>query len=222
MKKLTGFLLSSVFLSAALHATADPVIYQNAGSIAVSHSFLAASTGEVNAYLYGTTANDDESLGLLVNGVSTGIWGLENHSAAYGQELSFGSVNAGSALTFQIFVQNTGYTLTSDPALNADGINHAYTHSFAGNGIIPAGTYIGFEDLMLGAPSDLNYNDDTFVVTNVAAAAAIPQFRSFAQSVRSTGTGLACLNWPRVFGRGACRIAIQTLGPVTGSGLQSW
>jgi len=196
LKNLTGFLLSSLFLSAALHATADPVIYQNAGLIAASHSLIAASTGEVNAYFYGTTANDDESLGLLVNGVSTGIWGLENHAATYGQELSFGSVNAGSALTFQIFVQNTGYTLTSDPALNADGINHAYTRSF-GNGIIPAGTFIGFEDLMLGDPSDLNYTDETFVVTNVAAAAAAPQFRPFAQvseapepgSVASTGLG---------------------------------
>lgn len=180
MKNVTGLLLSSLLLSAACNATADPVIYQKAGSIAATHTFTAAATGEVDAYFYGTTANDYESLGMLVNGVSTGIWGLENHTSTYGQELSLGGVNAGSVLTFEIFVQNTGYTLTSDPGLNVDGINHAYTHSFAGNGVIPAGIFFGFEDLMLNDPSDLNYNDETFVVTNVAASAD-PQFRSSAQ-----------------------------------------
>jgi PEP-CTERM motif len=58
-----------------------------------------------------------------------------------------------------------------------DGDNHGYTTSFAGgtlNGVsIPAGIYVGMEDTPISS-SDLSYNDESFVVTNVSFPTTSP------------------------------------------------
>ncbi|HVP50208.1 MAG TPA: PEP-CTERM sorting domain-containing protein [Candidatus Bathyarchaeia archaeon] len=56
----------------------------------------------------------------------------------------------------------------SDPALSYDGVNHAYATPFAGRNGIPAGIFVGMKDLPVGQ-SDLDYNDDPFVFTNVSS-----------------------------------------------------
>ncbi|UAJ10554.1 PEPxxWA-CTERM sorting domain-containing protein [Polymorphobacter megasporae] len=142
----------------------DPVLY----------TFTAASSGNLTAYFAGSGASYDETLGLLINGIDTGITGLENHTTPRGTALSFGNVTAGDALTFLINVQTTGDTFYSQKSRNSDGANHVYSAPYAGGDYgIPAGTYVGFEDLPKGG-SDFNYSDEQFVFTNVGTTVPEP------------------------------------------------
>lgn len=61
-------------------------------------------------------------------------------------------MHAGDVLTFRLNVVTTGEVLYSDKVLNTDGINHVYSAVFSGDAAhgIPAGTYVGFEDLRGG------------------------------------------------------------------------
>ena len=93
-------------------------------------------------------------------------WLFDNQTTAPGTSANFGSVAAGDVLVFKLFDQTSGLVFASDPTMSADGINHAYATSFAGGGGIPAGIFVGMEDLPLGQ-SDLDYNDDQFVFVNV-------------------------------------------------------
>jgi hypothetical protein len=63
-------------------------------------AFTAAATGEIIAYFAGAGATFDLQLGLLVNGVDTGVVGLDNKTSMIGQSLDLGHANAGDALTF--------------------------------------------------------------------------------------------------------------------------
>jgi hypothetical protein len=146
----------------------------------VTYTFYTTATGDVTAYYYAVSgAAFDEQLGLLVNGVNTGIVGLDNHSSTEGEELDFGTVQAGSVLTFYInvndFVAGQEETYYSNPLLNNDGINHVYSTVFTGGTppggsvAIPAGIYVGFEDEspVNDGISDFNYQDEQFVFTDV-------------------------------------------------------
>ena len=150
----------------------------------VTYTFTAATTGEIDAYFLGSGATYDEQLGLLVNGVPTGVVGLDNHSTPDGTMLDLGSVDAGDTLTFFIAVSTTGATWYSDPSKNLDGAggttsNHIYSTSFAGgafgSNVVPAGTYVGFEDLPANDGSDFNYTDEQFAFTNVSTASSVPE-----------------------------------------------
>ncbi len=124
------------------------------------------------AYFHGSTASYDNQLGLFVNGAQVGGWGLDNHSSVYGDVYDFGHVDAGQTLTFALRVLTTGYTLYSDPSLNPDSINHTYSTPYTSdnnsNVRIPPGTFVSFEDQLLGS-SNLNYDDEDFVFTNIAS-----------------------------------------------------
>lgn len=110
---------------------------------ATTYSFVASATGEVDAYFAGSTAAYTELLGLSINGVSSGEWGLNNKTSNVGQEFSW-KVQAGDVLTFQdyVFGYNTPkytsngtpygglYTLSSTPSQNADGKNHVYSAAY--------------------------------------------------------------------------------------------
>jgi hypothetical protein len=141
-----------------------------------TYTFVAASTGPIVAYFYGTGAAYTETLGMDINGVPTGITGLNNHSTSVGTSLDLGTATAGDTLTFFIDVFNTGNVWYSNQSLNSDGANHVYSTSFAGNATIPAGTYVGFEDLAASV-SDFNYADEQFVFTNTTGtvSGAVPE-----------------------------------------------
>jgi hypothetical protein len=179
---VTGLLLSAAF---AADVRADIIPYPTVGVVnPVTYTFTAASSGDIKAYFVGgASAFFENQLGLLVNGVDTGIYGLDNHTSVVGQVLDFGPVKAGDKLVFAMKdVANgpVGKIAYSDPSLNGPydapgaAINHIYSTPYTATSptfdSIPPGTYVGFEDLQGAAGSDLGYEDEQFVFTNVAAA----------------------------------------------------
>ena len=58
------------------------------------------ATGDIIAYFAGSTASFENTLGLQVNGISTGIFGLDNKSTPLGGNSNLGHANAGDVLTF--------------------------------------------------------------------------------------------------------------------------
>lgn len=156
----------AILLAPAVALKADSIPYTNVGTIAPTHTFTASTDGDIWAYFYGADSFFNSDIGLLVNGVSTGIVGLPNHGSAVGQSIDLGSVHAGQTLVFQLVIPDLHTSYYSDPSMNSDGVNHAYSTAFSGNGMIPAGTYVGFEDLGW----DWDYNDFQFVFTNVSTS----------------------------------------------------
>jgi len=166
MKKFALALASGAALLASQAQAAIP-IYPSPGTVnPIDYSFTAASTGNIVAYFAGNGAGFTNLLGLLVNGVDTGIEGLNNQTSAIGDSLDFGPVTAGDVLTFRLRVTDNGDLFYSDRSLNTDGITHIYSTNYAGGDFgLPAGTYVGFEDLNGGG--DLDYEDLAFIFTNV-------------------------------------------------------
>lgn len=167
---LTKFsLLACLLAGAAGVAEAGPIPYPTPGiENPVLYTFTATATGDVTAYFHGGAgAAYTNELTMLVNGVPTGIQGLNNHASAYGDSLVLGTVSAGDVLVFEMVNISPGSVgpWYSDKGLNSDGVNHVYSTDFPGDAFIPAGIYVAFEDLDAGG--DFNYNDLSFVFTNV-------------------------------------------------------
>ena len=165
---------------------ADVIPYASAGTVnSASYVFTASSSADVIAYFAGSGASYDNRLGLLVNGVSTGNVGLDNHTSAVGQSFDLGFANAGDVLTFVLQNLTLGKTAYSDPSLNNtyDDVGylgshqHVYSTAYTSTSpiidSIPAGVYVGFEDLPFPS-SDFNYADETFVFKNVNNSAVPP------------------------------------------------
>jgi hypothetical protein len=175
--------IAALILSATAASAVSLPTYPTSGSENPdTYSFTAASTGDITAWFAGSTAGYTENLGLLINGVATGITGLVNHSSNYGDWVVLGQANAGDSLVFFTNIFNTGDTFYSTAGLNSDGINHVFAAGFGGDSVIPAGTYVAFEDLNGGG--DFNYHDETFVFTNVAGAGGtVPEPASWAMMI---------------------------------------
>jgi hypothetical protein len=167
--------------AAARPAAADPIPYPNSGTYnSTTYTFTAASSGDVIAYIVGGfSAGFTNELGLLINGVDTGIYGLNNHTSAVGDSLNFGPATAGDTLTFVLKNLSLGTSAYSDPGLNAGydtpGVtehNHVYSTDYTATSPlfpgVPVGTYVAFEDLPF-PDSDFNYDDESFVFSNVRA-----------------------------------------------------
>jgi hypothetical protein len=145
-------------------------------------TFTATGTGPVTAYFYGQSAGYGSDLGMWVNGVPQGIYGLQNHTVAPGTSLMLGNVNLGDNIVFELRVATGGgtapppisaitYSLFSDPSLNPYLEEHVLASAFPGGPFgIPAGTFVGFEDIIPLSASDLDYNDHQFVFTNVRSS----------------------------------------------------
>ena len=160
-------------------ARADAIPYPNSGTPnTTAYSFTASTTGDIMAYFAGSTAGYDNELGMLVNGVSTGVIGLDDHSSFVGQQLDLGHANAGDTLVFVLQNNSVGMNAYSDPSMNVGydfdgsvGHNHIYSTAYTATapilGSIPAGTFVAFEDLQF-PNADFNYNDEDFVFTDVS------------------------------------------------------
>ena len=165
---------------------ANILSYAHAGSYnAVTYTFTAKNTGDVKAYFTGASAAYDSKIGLLVNGVSTGVFGLGNHTSKIGQSLDLGHVKAGDTLVFVLDILTLGgQKIYSAPPMNSGydplaggGANHVFSSAYAGSDPamagVPAGTSVAFEDLTIPR-SDFDYNDETFVFTNVSTDISAP------------------------------------------------
>jgi hypothetical protein len=184
-------------LTSAQIARADAIPYSDVGTPNTTlYAFTAAATGDIEAYFAGSSAGYDTEIGMLVNGTSTGIIGLDDHTSTVGQSLDLGSVTAGDTIVFELINNSLGLTAYSDPSLNlsydvsgetANGHNHIYSTAYTRtadipgdlpiplSANIPAGTYVAFEDLPFNGQgasqngnSDFDYNDETFIFTDIA------------------------------------------------------
>lgn len=185
--------IAAIALSAslAMSAHAGPIPYPDIGTPAPANSFTAGADGGITAYFYATDAGYDSMIGLWVNGVSTGLYGLMNHASSYGDSFFLGNVSAGDSLVFELKVLTTGTSWYSNPLLNSDLKNHTYATDFAGAGAIPLGdyTYVAFEDLpSLG---DIDYNDHQFAFSNIKTNVPEPF------SLVLFGLGIAALGFAR-------------------------
>ena len=187
MKKILGFCMLVVLLGTASPVLADSFPYPNVGQVAPTNTFVAISKGNVTGYfvqggwLSGGTAAYMDVVGLLdLTTDSFSGWLFNNQLTQPGATANFGKVNAGDTLAIFILdlLPPWGGMYSSVPALSDDGVNHVYAASWTGgilNGAnIPAGLYIGTEDLK-SSISDFNYNDDSFVLTDVKMASSVPE-----------------------------------------------
>jgi len=181
MKNLTAAFATALSLAFAAPAMAVPLPYDQPGvENTTQYEFIAASTGDVTAYFAGSDAGYTNVLTLLVNGVETGIIGLNNQTSVYGQVLNFGAVDAGDRLVFKLINTNPGNIgpFYSDRSLNEGGFNHIFSSQYDGDALIPKGIFVGFEDLPRGG--DFDYNDERFVFVNVADVTDVPEPASIA------------------------------------------
>ena len=196
-----GACAAGQFVSSAQAGTVIP--YPNIGvENSETYIFTATNTGPITAYFAGTNAGFTEVVGMTVNGNPTGITGLNNKTSNIGTSIVLGNATAGDIIVFFDQVITTGDTWFSDRALNGGDGQHVYSALYDGlhppfSGTIPAGVYVGFEDLRKSSLSNFDYFDDTFVITNVSVTtnetplpAAFPLF--------ATGLGgLGLLGWRR-------------------------
>ena len=198
MKKylLAGvFAIVGVCASGPIAHAGTLIPYPNPGTInPESYTFTATASGDIIGYLYSANAKDVDQIAMSVNAGPLGSFGIVNTSPV-GTTFDFGSVVAGNVLTFVL--QNTTEVaqFSSDPASNADGNQHVYSAAYNNPGPfaisgIPSGIFVAFEDRLgapantgISVPSDFDYNDDTFVFTNVSTSttplpAALPLFAS--------------------------------------------
>src|SRR5207248_9656844 len=131
----------------------DAISYPTTGiQTHVIYTFTATATGDVVAYFAGSTASFENTLGLNINGVSTGIFGLDNQTTPVGTSLILGSATIGDTLTFVMHNVVPGLgDLFSDPTMNGayDGgvsHNHIYSTIYTGTGPVfpgvPPGIFV--------------------------------------------------------------------------------
>lgn len=179
-------------------AYADIIPYGAAGSYNnASYTFTAIADGDVIAYyIGGSSAGYTNKLGLLVNGVQTSAgFGLDNHLSSVGSSFNLGTAHAGDVLTFVLRNETLNDNAYSDPSMNVAydnagvaGHNHIYSTLYTQTAplfpSVPKGIYVGFEDMRF-PDSDFNYNDESFVFTNVSTHVPEPT------SIALLGLGLA-------------------------------
>jgi hypothetical protein len=195
-KAIMGAWLALLLCVSGTSARADAIPYPTPGVLNPAvYNFTAVATGDIIAYFAGSTASFENLLGMQVNGGPVGSFGLNNHTSAIGDSFNLGSVTAGDVVTFVMRNTSPGIgDAFSDPALNGPydfaaagaGIQHVYATNYTVTspiigaiGAIPAGIYVGWEDIPSNNPQfpfipDFDYDDLTFVFTNTSIVVPAP------------------------------------------------
>jgi hypothetical protein len=200
--RLSLLALASILAAGSTHLLADNIPYANVGQLAPAQTLTATATGTITGYFAGSSAGDNDSIELwdTTQNTFSGFL-LPNHGSNVGDSVTFLSVVAGDNLVF--ILDNTSANQFEDSVNNngtsstysADGYNHAYSTAYTGSiAGLPeglTGTFVGMEDLAVTGlnpltGSDLDYNDETFVFTDVSSAAPTPE----PSSIALLGTGL--------------------------------
>jgi hypothetical protein len=175
--------LAAVLVAGSTPLLADSFVpYSTPGSVAAATQMFATGN-TVSAYFYSSNAGDDDTISVF--DVTTGnyltpVYQLDNHSSVpNGVPVVFSGANVGDMIAFDLTNSSYGNStiFSSDPSRSTDGINHGYITPFSGliGKAALSGYYIGMEDLPFGS-SDLDYNDDNFVISGVTT---VPEPGSF-------------------------------------------
>ncbi len=152
------------------------VSYPNPGTEnAVWYKFIAKTTGPVSAYFVGSKAGFEENIRVVSNGQLLGATGLSNRYLKYGDSITFGYVLAGDTVSIFLSIPEKNAGVWSQKTQISPGFyltpNGIYSTHYSGDasGKIPAGVYVGFEDLAFQRQAaDWDYNDSEYVFTNVS------------------------------------------------------
>lgn len=185
--RLSLLVLASILSAGTTVLHADSFTpYGNVGSpilTSTNVTYTGSNGTGISAYFYSVSAGDTDTISIF--DATTGTFlaptnAFNNQSPSTpGTMVTFNSstLQTGDTLVFDLYNTSfSGDTFSSNPATSPDGDSHAYVTPF--NGTIGSygnivGTYVGMEDLPNGQ-SDFDYNDDTFVFTNVAAPTPEP------------------------------------------------
>ena len=142
-------------------------------------AYTFVGTGaDVVATFVGGSAGDTSVLEMSVNGGPYILSTINNQSSGIGETYDFGFVAAGTVITFAILNEDTGSTLSSNAALNADGDQHVwafnYTQGTLGFTNIDSGLALNFKDVLAAQGSDWDYNDFQVVVTGAVNQTPLP------------------------------------------------
>ena len=139
-------LLGLIALALIHTVRADSIPYPDPGTINyTTYTFTAVTNGNVTAYFTGSGDATFGSLGILVNGVSTGNFGLSSQTAAFGDSFNLGYVIAGDTVTFEL-LQTLNYGLGGSPAVGQiysdPSLNAAYDNQNHGGAMLPGFNHV--------------------------------------------------------------------------------
>lgn len=181
-KALTIVAAVAALVAFAAQSKADAIPYAHAGTVASASTFTATG-GDIDAYYYGQSASDTDVIEIIdLTTGKTSTPSFDNQKTSPGTEIDFGSFSAGDTLEFVLINETLSgttnkYTFSSIASDSYDDLNHVYATAYSGGTLgstsVPAGIYVGFEDLPydskntigINGNSDLDYNDVQFVFT---------------------------------------------------------
>ncbi|MGP8268623.1 MAG: PEP-CTERM sorting domain-containing protein [Terracidiphilus sp.] len=177
--KVRTLIAAAAILLCAGYAKADHVPYGSVGTPITANTDLVVTGPVTIAYYYGFSAADTDTLSVW--DVTTSSWIAQgffnNQTTAVGTTETLSGVAVGDVLELKLYNASTNTWLTSDPSSDPGdaGVSHAYVTWYSANPLesdyiagIPAGVFVGMEDLGAGQGSDYDYNDDQYVVTGVS------------------------------------------------------